>query len=81
MFDENKALRVKKFIERLKHSKGEYAGNPFILEDWQYNDIIRHLYETLNSDGTRQYRTYLIMLGRKNGKTTLVAALALYHLF
>lgn len=34
MFDKNKALRVKKFIERLKHSKGIYTGTPFILEDW-----------------------------------------------
>lgn len=81
MFDENKALRVKKFIGKLKHSKGEYAGTNFILEDWQYNDIIKPLYGTLNPDGTRQYRTCLIMLGRKNGKTTLVVALALYHLF
>jgi len=53
MFDENKALRVKKFIERLKHSKGEYTGKLFILEDWQYIDILRPLYGTLNPDGTR----------------------------
>ncbi len=52
MFDENKALRVKNFIERyLKHSKGRFAGKPFILEDWQYNDIIRLLYGTLNPEG------------------------------
>lgn len=51
MLDENKALRVKNFIERLKHSKGEYAGKPFILEDWQYNDIIKPLYGTLNPEG------------------------------
>ena len=81
MFDENKAIRVKKFIERLKHSKGEYAGRNFILEDWQYNDIIRPLYGTINPDGTRQYRICLIMVAKKNGKTTLAAALALYHLF
>lgn len=81
MFDENKALRVKKFIERLKHSKGEYARTPFILEDWQYDDIIKPLYGTLNPDGTRQYRICLIMVAKKNGKTTLAAALALYHLF
>ena len=44
MFDENKAIRVKKFIKRLKQSKGIYAGKPFILEEWQYNDIINPLY-------------------------------------
>ncbi|MBA7595529.1 hypothetical protein ES703_02493 [subsurface metagenome] len=51
MFSEEKAFRVKKFIERLKHSKGEYGCKPFILEDWQYNDIIKALYGTLNSEG------------------------------
>jgi len=81
MFDEKKALKVKYFVESQKHSKGEYAGKPFILQDWQYRDIIRPLYGTLNPDGTRQYRTCLIMMAKKNGKTTLASALALYHLF
>lgn len=81
MFDEKKALKVKKFVESLKHSKGEYAGKPFILEDWQYNDIVKPLYGTLNRDGYRQYRICLIEVAKKNGKTTLAAALALYHLF
>lgn len=80
--EENYAtIRVKKFIEKLQHSKGEYAGTNFILEDWQYNDIIIPLYGTLNPDGTRQYRVCLIMVAKKNGKTTLASALALYHLF
>jgi len=80
--DEEKAEKVKRFFEeKLKHSKGIYARTPFILEKWQYEKIIKPLYGTLNQDGTRQYRTCLIMIGRKNGKTTLVAGLALYHLF
>jgi len=53
MFNENKVLRVKKFIERLKHSKGIYAGTYFISQDWQYNKIIKPLYGTLNPYGTR----------------------------
>ena len=64
LIGEEKAIRVKKFIENLKHSKGIYAGKPFILENWQYNDIIKPLYETLNPDGTRQYRTCLIMVAK-----------------
>lgn len=71
MFSEEKAFRVKKFIERQKHSKGEYAGEPFILEDWQYNDIIRPFYGTLNPDGTRQYRICLIMVVKKMEKQLL----------
>ena len=91
MLDEQKAIKVREFIEGikvegeyrggLKHSKGEYAGTNFILEDWQYDKVIKPLYGTLNPDGTRQYRTCLIMVAKKNGKTTLAAALALYHLF
>ena len=51
MFDEEKAKRVKKFIERQKHSKGIYTGTHFILQEWQYNKIIKSLYRTLNSEG------------------------------
>jgi len=74
--------RVKSFFERfLIHSKGEHAGQPFLLSDWQYADIVRPLFDTLRPDGLRQYRTAYIEIPRKNGKTTLCAGLALYLLF
>jgi len=75
-----KANRAIQFIELLKHTKGEWAGQQFILMDWQ-RDIIRKLFGTVNPDGTRQYRTCYIELPRKNGKTTLSAAIALFLLF
>jgi len=81
MYDEKRAEKVKNFIARLKHSKGIYAGQDFVLQSWQWEKIIKPLYGTLNPDGSRQYRTCLVMEARKNGKTTLAAALALYHLF
>ena len=82
MYEESKALKVKKFIEKLlKHSKGKYAGQAFILQDWQWQKIVKPLYGTIDKEGNRQYRTCLVMVARKNGKTTLAAALALYHLF
>lgn len=60
--NKEKAEKVKRFFEEnLKHSKGEYAGKLFILKDWQYKRIIKPLYGTLNPDGTRQYRTCLIV--------------------
>jgi len=71
------AQRAISFIENLKHTKGEYAGHNFKLTDWQKRDIIIPLFGTLNPDGTRQYRTCFIELPRKNGKTTLAAAIAL----
>jgi len=82
MYDESRPQKVKTFIERyLKHSKGKYAGKPFILQDWQQNKIIKPLYGTVDKENNRQYRTCLVMVARKNGKTTLAAGLALYHLF
>ncbi|AQU06098.1 terminase large subunit [Dehalococcoides mccartyi] len=73
----NRALT---FIENLKHTKGEWAGQPFKLMAWQ-KDIVTRLFGTLNPDGTRQYRTCYIEVPRKNGKSTLAAAIANYLLF
>jgi phage terminase large subunit-like protein len=74
--------RVIKFIETFcTHVKGEWARKPFILDDWQKTDIIDPLYGTLNDFGLRQYRTAYIQIPRKNGKSNLIAALGLYHLF
>lgn len=81
MYDEKRAEKVKKFISKLKHSKGIFAGQNFELQQWQWKKIVNPLYGTINPDGSRQYRTCLVMVARKNGKTTLAAALALYHLF
>jgi hypothetical protein len=65
------------FIEKyLRHVKGELGGQPFALQDWQA-DYVRKLFGTLRPDGLRQYRTSLLAVPRKNGKSTLAAALAL----
>lgn len=79
-YDETAADRVVWFIETyLTHTKGEYAGAPFILEDWQ-RQIVRDLFGWKRSDGTRLYRRALIYVPRKNGKSTLGAAIATYLL-
>ena len=80
MFDKERADHAIKFIELLKHTKGKWAGHRFILEPWQ-KEIVRNLFGTLNPNGARQYRTAYIEIPRKNGKTELAAAIALYLLF
>jgi len=65
-------------INRLTHT-GDFNGQPFNLRKWQERDIIRPLFST-RPDGTRFYRTCLLMLPRKNGKTELAAAMAIYGL-
>lgn len=80
MFDQDKADRAVKFIKNLRHTKGEWAGRPFNLLEWE-EKIIRDLFGTVNEDGTRQYRKAYISVGRKNGKTEICSALALYSFF
>ena len=73
------ATKAVNFIRGLTHSTGEWAGQPFRLRPWQ-EAILRRLFGTLRDDGTRQYRTAYIEIPRKNGKTELAAAMALYML-
>lgn len=79
-YDETKADKAVKFIKRLKHTKGRWAGVPFTLLPWQENEIIRPLFGTVKEDGTRQYRFCYIEVGKKNGKSEIAAAIALYLL-
>ena len=81
MYNHERAERAVKWIETYcTHVKGSKGGQPFILEEWQKRDIIRPLFGTLREDGLRQYRTCYVEVPRKNGKSTLCAALALYML-
>ena len=79
-FDINKALKVKQFCESLVYSKGQWAGQPFRLLEWQWEKVIKPLFGTLREDGMRQYRFCYLEIPKKNGKTELGAALALYML-
>ncbi len=60
--------------------KGEWAGQPFRLAEWE-RQIVRDLLGWKREDGTRRYRTAYIEVPRKNGKSSLAAGLALYLLF
>jgi len=74
------ATEAVRFINDLTHTKAEWAGQPFRLRRWQ-EALIRTLFGTLQADRkTRQYRTCYIEIPRKNGKTELAAAIALYML-
>ena len=81
VFDEAKANRPIEFIERFcKHSKGEWAGQPVRLELFQ-KAYIQALFGFVDKDtGFRQYRESFFLVGRKNGKSTLLAGLSLYML-
>lgn len=79
-FDRRAALRAIGFIERLKHTKGEWAGRRFRLEPWQHF-VLWNIFGWKNADGTRRFRYAYIEIARKNGKTALSAGVGLYMLF
>ncbi len=78
-YDHNKAEHAIEFIERYcKHSKGSVAGKPFILELWQ-KALIGAMFGIVNKiDGYRKYQEVVLIVARKNGKSTLAAAVGLY---
>ena len=78
-YDEAKADRAVKFIQLLTHTKGKWAGKPFILFPWQ-EKIVRDLFGTIKANGYRQFNTAYIEIPKKNGKSELAAAITLYLL-
>lgn len=77
MFDETKAQRTLQFINNLKHTKGRWHGMPFDLLPWQ-EEIIKDVFGTIKENGARQYNTAYVEIPKKNGKSELAAAIALY---
>ena len=78
-YDHDKAVHVIDFIEVFtKHSKGSMGGQPFILELWQ-KSLVSAMFGIVDKiDGTRKYQEVVLIVGRKNGKSTLAAAIGLY---
>ena len=80
MFDQARAEHVIQFVELLKHTKSPFNGVPFTVLPWQ-RTILADVYGTMNASGIRQYRYAYLEIPKKQGKSELVAALALYHMF
>lgn len=81
IFDKSRANKPIRFIEQFcKHSKGEWAGKPVKLELFQ-KAYIAALFGFIHKDtGLRKYKETLFMVARKNGKSTMLAGIALYML-
>ncbi len=78
MIDKDRALEVVEFIQLLK-LPDDFFGQPFVLQDWQY-EIIWDVYGTVKENGLRQYKYAYLEIPKKNGKTTMIAGLGIYHL-
>ncbi len=76
-----RAQYVRDFFEKfLRLSKGQWAGKPFTLFDWQWHDIVVPLFGWVRPDGTRRFRLGYLSTAKKNFKSTFGSGLALYLL-
>lgn len=70
------------FIETFcKHTKSPFNGQPFILELWE-KAIIQVAYGfKLKDSGLRRFNEVILLIARKNGKTTFIAGIDLAEFF
>jgi phage terminase large subunit-like protein len=81
VFDERFAQHVLNFAEKLKHTKGSFAGEPIELEPFQIF-LICAVYGFRDKKDTskRMVSDVILFIPRKSGKSTLTAVIALYEL-
>jgi phage terminase large subunit-like protein len=80
-YDTKESHRRISFIETFcKHSKSPFYGKPFILELWE-KALIEVIYSFKRvATGLRRFKRVILLISRKNGKSTLAAALAFTEL-
>ena len=77
-FDANSAeIAIDFFGYGLRHSLGEWADRPFILEPWQAFGIANIHGWKRDDDQTRRFRTVYWSMARKNGKSAMIAGEAI----
>jgi phage terminase large subunit-like protein len=75
-WDRTSAMRAIDFFPAvLRHSKGQYAGTPFELLEWQ-KFVIGSIFGW-KLGGIRRFRTAFVSTARKNGKSTIEAGIGL----
>ena len=67
-YDKDKADRAVAFIEHLCHTKGKWAGQPFLLLPWQ-EQIVRDLFGIVKENGKRQFLTAYIEIPKEERET------------
>ena len=74
-FNQKKAIMAIRFIQTFcRHHEGALAPGRIRLELWQ-KAMISVIFGIVDEDGYRVFREILIVIGRKNGKTLLAAAI------
>ena len=79
IFDQKKANRAIKFIETFCHHC-EGRDDLLKLETWQ-KSTVSIMFGIVDEAGIRIFREFLIVIGRKNGKTLFASGIIAYCLF
>lgn len=79
-FDEGAADEALSFFTYLRHSKGEWGGQPFILSPWEQFIIYCVYGWKRKKDGFRRFTNAYVEVPRKNGKSTMAAGIGFYML-
>jgi phage terminase large subunit-like protein len=78
--DMKKAKQLIVFVSLLKHTAGDMGGTFFRLVPFQIEFMVRSLCVYRHATGRRKHREAIMFIPRKNAKSELTAALALYIL-
>jgi phage terminase large subunit-like protein len=76
-WDRKRAARICKFIEKLPHIKGRWKTKTITLEPWQIFHLTA-IFGWVDGAGLRRFRKALIVVPRKNAKTTEAAGVGAY---
>lgn len=85
VFDEEKASKPCKFIEKLPHSKGKWAQSKqrLVLQPWQIWIVavtFGWVHRSGERKGLRRFRRLFLIVPRKNGKSAIAAGIGLFML-
>jgi len=82
IYDEKPGQIRIEFIERFcKHTKSPFNGQPFLLELWEKAFLECAYGFKMAETGLRRFNEALLLIARKNGKTTFVAGIDLAEFF
>ena len=80
-FDPEEVARFLKFAaKRCRHVKGRWGGKPLVPDLWQVIYVLAPVFGFRQRDGNRYFRELFLEVPRKNGKSTLSSAIALFLL-
>lgn len=79
-FNVEKSHRICLFIEKMKHTKGKWAGKKIELEPWQIF-ILTTVFGWVDENGNRRFKTVYEEVPRKNAKSTKLSGIGLYLTF